>query len=54
MKRTNIKDRDLKSKTIDVKPLNQREKKLDTRKGMIKQNEVVNINWLEKNQLLFP
>jgi hypothetical protein len=34
MKRTSIKDRDIKSKNIDVRPLNKREYPLNTRKGM--------------------
>jgi len=41
------------SKYADVRPLNQRETKMDTRKGMIKVTEVVNIKWAEKEQLLF-
>jgi len=34
MKRNRIKDRDIKSKIIDVRPLNKRESPLDIRKGM--------------------
>lgn len=54
MKRQSIKDYDVKSKDIDVRPLNKRESQLSTRKGMNRVHETpVNINWLEKQQLLF-
>lgn len=49
-----IKDRDVKSKDIDVRPLDKRESPLNGRKGMNRTQETpVNINWLEKQQLLF-
>lgn len=38
----------------EVLPLNARESPMNTRKGMIKQTETVNIAWAEKEQLLFP
>ena len=53
MKRRSIKDRDVKNKNIDVRPPNQRESKMDTRKGMVKTNELINRAWVEKEQLLF-
>jgi len=37
----------------NVRPLTEREKITDTRKGMIKQNELVNRSWLEKQMDLF-
>ena len=37
----------------DVRPLDQRESKLDIRKGMIKQRETVNITFLEHQETLF-
>lgn len=37
----------------DVRTLDQRETKLDTRKGMIKQRETVNISFLEHQETLF-
>lgn len=40
-------------KPVDVRPLNQRESKPDTRKGMAKVQDTVNITWLEREQLLF-
>jgi hypothetical protein len=36
MKRNSIKDRDVKNKSINISPLDQRESKMDTRKGMPK------------------
>jgi len=53
MKRKNIKDKSIKSKNIDVRPLNQRENKLDTRKGMNRVQETVNISFLEHQEKLF-
>jgi len=44
-----------KQQTSDVRPLDQRYKAGDPkeiRKGMIKQSETVNINWMEKQQNL--
>lgn len=53
-KRNAIRDRDIKSKDFDVRPLDKRESPLNSRKGMIQTHETpVNINWLEKQQLLF-
>lgn len=37
----------------DTRPLNQREQNTDTRKGMVRQSETVNINFLEKQLTLF-
>jgi len=37
----------------DVRPLDKREIKLDTRKGMIRKNQVDNISWLNKQMNLF-
>ena len=54
MKRSSKKDKDIKKKNIDVRPLNQRETKMDTRKGMERVQETVNIKFLEQEQLLFP
>jgi len=41
-------------KLPNCSPLPEREKKMDTRKGMTKVQETVNINWAEKEQLIFP
>lgn len=38
---------------IDVRFLTQRESKINTRKGITKVQETVNIAWLEREQLLF-
>jgi len=37
----------------DVRPLDQRETKLDVRKGMNQVQKTVNISFLEQEQLLF-
>jgi len=37
-----------KSDATDVRPLNQRESKMNIRKGLIREKETVNINWLEE------
>lgn len=37
----------------DVRPLNEREKQLNTRKGMIKHTEMINRTWLEKQMDIF-
>jgi hypothetical protein len=38
----------------DVRPLDQRENKLDTRKGMNQVQKTVNISFLEQERTLFP
>jgi hypothetical protein len=40
-------------RSVDVRPLNQRESKLDTRKGIKRVHETVNVTFLENQQKLF-
>ena len=53
-KRAKSKNLGIKRVKVDIRPLDQRENPLNARKGMIRaQDTPVNINWLEKQQLLF-
>lgn len=44
----------IKRPSPDVRPLDQRESKSDTRKGIKRKATTVNISFLEQEQLLFP